>query len=211
MTDVTICITSCDRHDLLKRTLDSLKTDAPILICEDGPTPCPGWLMADNLGYITKPHRRGQIHSADLLMMNVKTPYVFWCEDDWVLHQPFNRVVEVSRAILEAHPSVFTVNLRGDQCNGHPLVTDPRFPFKIQQLDWHGFGSFNFNPGLRRLSDYQKMGTYASLCGPVVPGAVNERNLSIAYQNAGYVIASPSEQSVCEHIGHGRSRAVEKF
>ncbi len=49
--NVTLVVTSCDRHSLLKITLDSFiavncgggKPDAVIII-EDGPTPMPEWL-----------------------------------------------------------------------------------------------------------------------------------------------------------------------
>ena len=46
------------------------------------------------------------------------------------------------------------MTLRGDW--NHPLVTDKRFPFKIAQPNWKGgWGSFTFNFGLRRKSDWR--------------------------------------------------------
>jgi hypothetical protein len=210
MMDYTLCVTSCDRFDLLQRTLGSLVLDIPpkeILICEDGPgfpTYPASWTV------ITKEKRMGQIHSADLLMQSVTTPYVLWCEDDWSFTEPVSEWLPQSLEILEAYPEVFTVSLRHKECNGHPLVSDPRYPFQIQQPNWNGFGSFCFNPGIRRLSDYQRMGSYASLAGAIVPGCLNEQTISIKYREAGYVIADLG-RTVVRHIGHGRSRASEKL
>jgi len=210
--DYTLATTSCGRHDLLKRTLDSLVLDIPpkeILMAEDGSTPRPDWL-APEFAWLNKPRRMGQIHSADLLMQRVTTPYVLWCEDDWEFSGPVSSWLPRSQEILEAYPEVFTVSLRYRDCNGHPLVNDPRYPFPIQQPDWNGFGSFCFNPGLRRLSDYQRMGSYASLAGQIVPGCINEQAISRAYRAAGYVIADIG-RVIARHIGERRSKASEKF
>jgi hypothetical protein len=206
--DYTLCITSCDRHDLLQQTLLSLG-DVPSIIVEDGPAERPAWLppMA---GWINKPRRMGQIHSADLLMQRVTTPYVLWCEDDWHFTEPVSAWLPQSLQILEAFPEVSTVSLRHKDCNGHPLVSDSRYPFQIQQPNWNGFGSFCFNPGIRRLSDYQRMGTYASLAGQIVPGCLNEQAISRAYRSHGYIIADIG-RVIARHIGNGRSRASEKL
>jgi hypothetical protein len=204
----TLCITSCQRYDLLERTLASLVLDiAPreILLCEDGP-------MAASTLYtvIAKERRMGQIDSADRLMQRVTTPYVLWCEDDWHFTEPVSAWLPQSLQILEAFPEVSTVSLRHKDCNGHPLVSDPRYPFQIQQPNWNGFGSFCFNPGIRRLSDYQRMGSYASLAGQIVPGCLNEQAISRAYRAAGFIIADLG-RCVVRHTGSGRSRATEKF
>jgi hypothetical protein len=210
--DYTIAITSCDRHDLLKRTLDSLVLDIPpkeILIAEDGSTSRPDWL-APEVAWLNKPRRMGQIHSADLLMQRVTTPYVLWCEDDWKFSEPVSAWLPRSQEILDAYPEVVTVSLRHRDCNGHPLVNDPRYPFPIQQPNWNGFGSFCFNPSLRRVSDYQRMGTYASLAGQIVSGCLNEQRISVAYRFKGYVIADFG-RTVVRHTGERRSRATEKW
>jgi hypothetical protein len=206
--DYTLCITSCDRHDLLQQTLSSLG-DVPSIIVEDGPAERPAWLPLMAV-WINKPRRMGQIHSADLLMQSVTTQYVLWCEDDWSFTEPESAWLPQSFEILEAYPEVFTVSLRHKECNGHPLVSDPRYPFQIQQPNWNGFGSFCFNPGIRRLSDYQRMGSYASLAGKIVPGCLNEQAISRAYRAAGFIIADLG-RCVVRHTGSGRSRATEKF
>jgi hypothetical protein len=209
--DYTLCITSCNRYDLLKRTMDSLVLDGvppkEIIICEDGPgefATRPDWTV------ISKPRRMGQIDSADRLMQAVRTPYVLWCEDDWEFSEPAYQWLPRCQQILDSFPEVFTVSLRHKECNGHPFAVNHGYPFAIQQLNWNGFGSFCFNPGLRRLSDYLKMGTYASLAGQVSSGCANERAISEKYREAGYIIADIG-RVIVRHTGHGRSRALESF
>ncbi len=213
--NITVVLTSCQRHDLLYKTLLSLLKHVPdgfaeVIIIEDGDTKEPSWLNeVSALGKITwmnSPARMGQIWCVDKAYQQVGTPYIFHCEDDWEFDGPF---VEQSLSILEQYPEVFTVSLRGKFCNGHPLISDPHYPFKVQQRDWHGFGAFNFNPGLRRLSDYQKIGSYGKHVGYHRHGADSERELSGIYRKLGYVIASlpPDDKEIAKHLGHGRSQA----
>jgi hypothetical protein len=213
--DYTLCITSCNRYDLLKRTMDSLVLDGvppkEILISEDGPLPqMTSNLIAPHpdLHWLGETHRKGQIHSADKLMQMVKTPYVLWCEDDWQFSEPAYQWLPRCQQILDSFPEVFTVSLRHNECNGHPFAVNHGYPFAIQQLNWNGFGSFCFNPGLRRTTDYTKMGTYAALAGQISPGCLNERNISEKYREAGYIIADIG-RVIVRHIGSGRSRALE--
>lgn len=223
MIEYTVCITSCERHDLLEKTCASLVLDIPpkeIFICEDGTAPVPypefpgmwgGMEGRHRVTIITKEKRLGQLDSADRLMQQVSTPYVLWVEDDWEFSEPVSAWLPQCVEILENHPEISTVSLRHTDCNGHPLVKDPRFPFQIQQPGWaNGFGGFNFNPGLRRLSDYQKMGTYASIAGAQTTGCVNEANISKAYLSAGYRIADLG-RIVVRHTGHGRTKSKDKF
>jgi hypothetical protein len=209
----TLAITSCQRFDLLAATLKSLKLDiapAEILICEDGPIP-ENWKEICDCTWMGKPQRTGQVDSCDRLMQAVKTPYVLWCEDDWGFLEPVSAWIMESKKILGSYPLISMVSLRHDDCNGHPLVSDVRYPFKVQQPGWGGgFGGFSFNPGLRRLSDYQKMGTYSSLAGKQVVGCVNEANVSKAYLAANYRIADLG-RVVVKHTGHGRTRSRDKF
>lgn len=129
--NVTAVFTSCNRHDLLKRTLDSFismragssKPDAAIII-EDGDTPMPQWLRENihyysaNIGtirWINNEGRRGQIYSIDRAYAQVKTDYIFHCEDDWEFVGGGDWMVQ-SRQILES------------------IRTSSRFPFAVIQV-----------------------------------------------------------------------------
>lgn len=203
---ITLVITSCARHDLLEcslRSFDKFNTH-PIeatVIVEDGELPAPAWLEAlPNLGpktWIANGKRKGQIYSIDRAYAEVKTPYIFHCEDDWEF---FRRgFIEESAAILDRYPNIVQCSLREDW--GHPSVTIQNFPFPINEPDWReGWSGFCFNPGLRRLADYQRIGSYGRIVG-YDPSFVGELALSKLYRDAGfYAAALPA---ACKHIGAG--------
>ena len=204
----SLTITSCSRHDLLQRTLISFYSTVDELpmhtyIYEDGPTERPNWLP-DEVHWIQGGERKGQLHAIDHLYRHVKTPHIFHLEDDWMFN-PGSRVshyIERSRNILDHWPQVIMVSLRGES-GWHPLVTGPSYPFKIARPNWDGWGGCSFNPGLRRLADWKKIGSYSQHATHDV-GAEHERKLSRLYLEMGYVIADLGERIV-EHIGDGRS------
>jgi len=216
--NITLAVTSCNRHDLLKQTLESFwetaqTTPQETLICEDSDAPKPEWLREApfcnlNIRWIGNGVRMGQIYSVDRIYQDIKTDYIFHCEDDWLFYQ--QGFMRQSRQILDQHLEIWTVSLRGSDCNGHPLISDPRFPFKIQEPYWRGpWGGMNFNPSLRRLSDFQRIGSsYGRHAGYGATGLGHEAQLSKMHLDLGYRIAA-LPGIYCRHIGCGRSRAIE--
>lgn len=214
--DYTLVVTSSDRHDLLKQTLESFVEFADqkptrTIIIEDSPRPMPEWiepLRADLGGVLWIPNgkRLGQIVAIDTAYAEVQTPWIFHCEDDWrFLRTGF---VAKSFEILDKYGAISTVSLRGDEwC--HPWYADPRFPFKIAQPDWGGgWGGFTFNPGLRRLGDYTRIGSsYGKNVSYALSGCSHELLLSKKYLDMGYRVAWADDAPFVEHIGFGRSRA----
>ena len=223
MTAVTLVITSCGRHDLLDKTLRSFCefNTFPIAetgIVEDGSAAPPEWLKElPQLGpvkWIRNNARKGQVYSVDRAYAEVETPYIFHCEDDWEYTR--SGFIEESLQILEyadlrRNEPMWTASLRGNDCNGHPNVYHGELPFQIQEPYWHGFwGGCNWNPGLRRLSDYERIGSYGRICGYGQGGIHAEQALSKMHLDMGYRIAVLPEQAV-KHIGERRSRACEKL
>ena len=214
--DYTLAITSCGRWDLLEQTLQSFFVHADvqptrIMILEDGPLPPPfsvlrcinPVLMEVSFNNL----RIGQIKSCDRLMGMVETEWVFWCEDDWLFKE--GDFIQPSYDILSGWPEIFTVGLRGRAWN-HPLVAVPEYPFLIAEPGWNqGWGGMAFNPGLRRRSDYLKMGPYAQV-GTAMHACQSELALSKQYLAAGYRIADLGSP-IIEHLGHGRSKTKEAF
>src|SRR5476649_880188 len=88
--DVTVCLTSCGRPDLLKRTLDSFNHFNPggkIIISEDCADPAVIAQIAaahPATTILSGPERLGQMRSIDRLFSAVDTPYLFHLEDDWL-------------------------------------------------------------------------------------------------------------------------------
>lgn len=215
--NITMIVTSCNRHDLLKTTLLSFLNTTDILpqetiIIEDGDLAAPDWLRDApfcnlNARWLSNGVRQGQIFSIDRAYREVKTDYIFHCEDDWkFLEWNFMRK---SKAILDAHPEVLMVSLRGDT-GWHPLVSDPRYPYKFAEPYWRGgWGGLAFNPGLRRLKDYQRIGSsYGRHVSYGTSGLGHEMMLSKMHLDMGYVIADLNFPYIT-HIGGTRSRAIE--
>lgn len=214
----TLVVTSCDRHDLLKTTLESfvqMSDQVPrhTIIVEDGDLDMPEWLkpLRGSLGgvvtWLKNGKRLGQIHSIDRAYAEVNTPYIFHCEDDWRFIR--TGFIRDSFDVLDKYGDILTVSLRGAEWN-HPAVADPKFPFRIAQPYWGGcWGGLAFNPGLRRRGDYVRIGSsYGKHTGYGTHGLDHEKHLSKKLLDMGYRIACLPSQYV-EHIGAGRSRAIE--
>jgi hypothetical protein len=212
----TLAVTSCGRHDLLHRTLQSYfdcVSNNPVatIILEDGPDPAPTWLQdlkprMGKLSWINNVERMGQSYSIDRLYNEIKTEYVFHLEDDWEFTE--SGFLQPSFIILRDNPTVSMVALRTDW--NHPLIAAPAIKGYAWMAEpyWGGvWGGTCWNPGLRRLSDYTRFGSYGRHCGYGTHGLGHEQVWSKLHLDAGLRIAVlPSH---CHHIGGGRSRAVE--
>ena len=220
---VTICITSCNRHDLLRRTLQSLSKcviDMPIketVIIEDSEAKKPDWLLEyrtlglGEIRWIANGKRIGQWMSIDKMYETVTTELIFHCEDDWEFDgRPF---MAASAAILKSYPgTILQVSLRGDDnTSGHPNVDAMEGAFKVQEPYWRQhWGGYSGNPGLRRKSDWERLGSYGRATGYGRGGIVPEQILSKTYLDAGYRIAVlPTDKPFIKHIGERRSKAAE--
>ena len=224
----TLAVTSCNRFDLLKKTLESFAQHADLwpestVIVEDSDAPMPAWvpqLHGLKFGAITwiNTGRRGQIFALDTLYSNIKTEGVFHLEDDWLFTDgPF---VGPSFRVLERYPNIWTVSLRGKDCNGHPLEPyaqpTPGGPLLFMNVPgWRGgWGGCHFNPGARRLSDYRRIGSYGRHVGYGHHGCGHELALSKLHLELGYRIAVLQKYQGCQdpfihHLGAGLSKAVE--
>jgi hypothetical protein len=213
---ITLAVTSCSRPDLLRRTLESFAkcADLPIyetIIIEDSADKKPKWLDSvkglGNITWLSNGRRCGQTISIDRLYDHIRTDLVFHCEEDWLFNE--SGFLQKSLTILNQHPEIWTVSLRGTNCNGHPNVKDNRFNFAIQEPYWKGYwGGCTWNPGLRRISDFQGIGSYGKVMGYGHGGIIPEQSLSKSHLDLGYRIAVLDKEYVT-HIGAGRSQAIQ--
>lgn len=213
-----LCVTSCNRFDLLKASLDSFINAAGIkpratFICEDSSEPMPDWLK-DNyptycsylgkITWISNGFRRGQVYAIDRLIAAIPKDIerVMWMEDDW--NWQGQGVLQEALCILDKYPDICQVVFRKDW--PHPLINDAR-GFKIAQPNWRGgWGGWTWNPHMTRVSDLRRFGTYASQAG-YVNGLKHEIVFSQKFLDAGYRIAAIPNH--CYHTGAGRSRSIE--
>ncbi|MDP2242729.1 glycosyltransferase family 2 protein [Pseudomonas sp.] len=215
--NITLVLTSCGRLDLLQKTLESFDryNTAPIrevLITEDSGNEgvhqaIPHSWRPFTRVFINRP-QLGQIASIDMAYAEVRTSLIFHCEDDWEFYRP--GFIEDSLAILEAVPTVLQVWLRS---YAHDIRIHspyhhlgPRrmiagvacYPLLSDKPDWQGF---SFNPGLRRLADYQRLAPYAEKGG--------EKRLSIDYAELG-LTAMVLEGDAVLHTGFEAHVVVPK-
>ncbi|MES2472602.1 MAG: glycosyltransferase, partial [Pseudomonadota bacterium] len=163
--DITVVVTSCNRHDLLARTLESFRQHesegrvARILVAEDGDADPADVCQRFGAEYFRTNERVGQIRLIDQAYARVQTPYIFHLEDDWEFYR--SGFMQKSREVLQSDSKILLVQLRAwNDTNGHPVShATPDRSFGVMATGycdcWHGF---TFNPGLRRLSDYQLLG-----------------------------------------------------
>lgn len=162
--EVTCILTSCGRHDLLKITLDSFLhfNKYPItefIIYEDSGEGVPDKFKQQYpfIKWVEPTERTGQIVALDTLWQQVKTPYAFCMEDDWRTHK--GGFVEASMEILERHPKIMQVWLRGlEEHNAHPVEWG--LDFGVLKSDNNLWSGTRFNPSLKRKSDYDLIGNY---------------------------------------------------
>lgn len=206
---ITLVVTSCGRFDLLERTLKSFFrfSDLPladIIITEDSehglhpdrmrlewPDACP-------LTVINPRERVGQIKSIDRAYARVETPYMFHLEDDWEFYR--TGFLRESLDALEADPLCINHWLRErDDTNGHPVDGD-----RLRLGHDGRWNGFTFNPALKRMSDYRKLGSYESVAqwDPKDPGSA-EAAIGARYRALGYY-ATIAEKGFVKHIGEGR-------
>jgi hypothetical protein len=213
--DVTLAVTSCGRFDLLHRTLASFDryNDIPlreVFITEDSGDEAvrncvPTHWQTHTTVFVNRP-RLGQLASIDLAYAKIKTPWIFHCEDDWDFYRP--DFIADSRALLEADPQALQVWLRSaahDLALHSPYVSlgerqkitgIPFYRVHSAKAEWQGF---SFNPGLRRLTDYQRHAPYAHFGG--------EKALSQAYADEGRY-ALILENDAVLHTGWGEHVTV---
>ena len=208
--NITLVVTSCGRLDLLKHTLESFDrfNTAPVrevFITEDaGDEGVRAVIPAhwkDHCTFFVNRPKLGQLASIDLAYGQVKTPYIFHCEDDWEFYRP--GFVEDSRAILELRPEILQVWLRNYVYDLHvhsPYIRlgareviggVPCYPLISDKPEWQ---SFSLNPGLRRLKEYR-------LCAPFA-GYGGEKALSQRYAELNLTAVTLEGDAVL-HTGFG--------
>jgi hypothetical protein len=208
--NITLVVTSCGRLDLLKHTLESFDrfNTAPVrevFITEDAGDAgvravIPAHWKDHCTVFVNRP-KLGQLASIDLAYEQVKTPYIFHCEDDWEFYRP--GFVEDSRTILELRPEVLQVWLRNYVYDLHvhsPYIHlgarevvggVPCYPLISDKPEWQ---VFSLNPGLRRLKEYR-------LCAPFA-GYDGEKALSQRYAELSLTAVTLEGDAVL-HTGFG--------
>jgi hypothetical protein len=174
-TPITFTITSCNRIDLLEKTLNSFMSinsyeiDEFIMSDDSGDEEISKYLnekYGDKFKIISNNPRVGLSKSLDNLFGNAKNEFIFHCEDDWMFDKNPNLISD-SLSILIENPDIYQVSVRHGYCNPHKPVGEKQFTstsveyFILSQhfrtMPTQVWNGYSWNPGLRRKSDYLKM------------------------------------------------------
>jgi len=204
---ITLCLTIGRRPDLLRRTLETLNglPALPVLAINDfGDAETNAvFLEMCPQGRLIEPGRHLGHHGAvDVMYAEVKTPYIFHCEDDW----GFSRTDFLNDALrlLQTDPMISVVCFRATKDiplsdEDRALVaTETRGDLLLQRMEavhqqWHGF---SFNPHLAEKRLWEELGGFSQF--------EKERHVSRFLRAQGHYVAFLLPEA-CRHIGDGRS------
>ena len=207
--DLTVCVTSCGRLDLLKRTLDSFCSLHPggrIIISEDSADP--GVVKRVKEAYpridvVAGLERLGQMRSIDRLFSLVETPYLFHLEDDWL----FDGTVDwqAAKELLAARDDVANVSVRAFseikpkyRDRAEVIVTAEGAKFHLMRRDAHPeFFGWSNNPGLMRTQLYRDYAPFGRMRHDQMSALIKNDGRREAYLLPG----------VAHHIGQDRNVA----
>lgn len=213
MEPYTVALTSCRRFDLLERTLGSLlpRLDGPIaevIVIEDsgdrGVHDVVRRFSGGRLKFrvIVNEPPIGQIRSIDRLYANVRTEWIFHCEDDWEFFS--DGFIESSFAVLKEadRHSMAGLRIRSEFPPGYmgpPLSTRSGVAYHLADPSVaRMYAGLSFNPGLRRMRDYRIVGPYSEF-----QASASEFQVARCYLELDYRVAYLSEPAI-RHIGVGR-------
>lgn len=167
MKDITVMLTSCNRVDLLRKTLDSFfrLNTYPIkrfIAHNDGDDRLFHKIKKNypQIEWFFSGQRIGYARSLDTLLAKVETEYVFSTEDDWNYYQNPG-FIEKSMKILDENKWIHQVWIRDHDDFTHPLgepVLISGIPVRPvshgYRKAWNGY---SWNPCLRRMDDIRRM------------------------------------------------------
>ena len=157
MHPLTIICTSCDRFDLLEKTLDSFfaLNNYPyeaFHVHNDSVNAVPKSTKDKYQDKGITWHegtKRGLSASWDYLVNLVETEYFFSIEDDWEFYANSNFIKD-SIELLDKYDQVW---IRSQKDHNHPLKPFTyEYKLVLEKGDWCGF---TFNPSVRQLSKWK--------------------------------------------------------
>ena len=219
---VTVVITSFNRFDLLRRTIDSFNQyntypiDKFIIIEDSGDLEMKRKIehylsgKEGNYKLIFNETNKGLVESIDIAYSQVETPYVFHSEDDYEYYR--EGFIKRSLEVLENDPLLMQVWLRSlDDTVGMPVEPDI---LKAGNVSYHLIGhcinnwwhGFCFQCGLRKMSAYDRIKPFTRWSPSTDFLSQRECKIGQAYYALGYRAAILPE-GYARHTGQFRSTA----
>ena len=205
--NVTVILTSCNRFDLLRKTIDSFILHntyhiAAFYVYEDSGNGIPIELkkLYPFITWIEPRERKGQIYALDVLWGKVETEYAFTCEDDWEFLKP--EFIEKSMEILQTDEKILQVWLQPlEENNVHPIKWQSGYGILSAGKLWSGI---RFNPALKRKADYDLIAPFGqhTVFNPAKPWKA-EAGIAKVYTALGFKAAMLADRYIV-HIGKDR-------
>ena len=206
---VTVVLTSCNRLDLLDRTIESFHKfntypiDEFIIIEDSTDEKAIQHLKKKYSDYtlIINEENIGDFKSIDKAYYHVKTPYIFHLEDDWEFVK--KGFIEDSFKLLDFDPKIIKVWIRAlTDTQGHPY-SEKRYEtqgigYHIMDTDYYGYTGYSTNPGLIRLADHNSIGGIGQF------GPEAEKKAGKLFLNRG-MYAVILDQKYIQHTGWNNS------
>jgi len=221
--ELTVIFFSCHRLQLLYQAINAfldLNTYpfVDFIIVNDSGDP-KIWKQIENTypgaTFVFNKENVGLIKSVDLGYEHIKTEYFFHCEDDWMVTK--GSFIEQSLAIMKSNPKIEEVWLADYNVQPfepeiyHAGNVDYRLIGENHQKGMNGYNDFAWHGfatacGMKRLSDYKKVGPYADIPwqGTIWhrEQAIGERYHQLSYRTAVLM----DEYAV--NIGYGLSEYI---
>jgi hypothetical protein len=216
----TVVLTACGRPDLLAHTLQTLNACHPLAdfaevwVNEDEPAtdnsatkdlfPFVKWTAPTGKG--------GHMAALNRLYGQVRTPWIFHCEDDWEFYG--GEFLKESYLRLNTEPRCLQVWLRAhNDTNDHRIKRTPTG--LIMALDGHPpargrpprhvWRGFSLNPGLRRAKEFAAFDFMKATVG--LSGWRAEQRIGEHFYQRGYHAAITSNPlGYVRHTGDGRHK-----
>jgi len=213
--DTSCFILSCDRLDLLDKTINSFLStrdyDTKMVIVDDSGKQELFPTLVEKYGsfcdIVMFPKNRSQWWAMDFMVSYCDTEYIFYLEDDWELLKP--GYLNISKQILQKYRHIGTVDISWRTFENENLETyekqliDNTFYYKKfwritdYHLRWYGWiGS----PNLKRREDLILLGN--------VEKYFHEIWIDRKYYSLGFKSVYVNDKYV-EHLGDNRSRASQ--
>ena len=214
--DITTFVLSCNRLDVLEKTLQSFLTTkeyiTKMVIVDDSAEEGIFETLVERYGNVADvicfPKNRSQWWAMDFMVSWCDTEYIFYLEDDWEFIQ--SGYLEKSKKILQQYRDIGTVDLslrtfewQGIDSYDKTLIDDEFYYKKLWRisdyhLQWYGWiGS----PNLKRRDDLILLGR--------VEKWHNEWNIDRKFLGLGFKAVFLKDKYV-EHLGDNCSRMAGK-
>ena len=211
--DVTAFFLSCDRLDLLSRTITSFlatSQDYPTrkIILDDSAHPEVFRQLVGQYGkdfdVVCLAENRGIQAAQDFMISYCFTPYIFYIEDDWLFLKP--GYLALSKRILETHRDIGLIDLSDNPLNRligtqYHLLGDEtedfiyKKPWRISNAHYWWIG-YCGAPNLKRRVDLVRLGRHEATCA--------EWHIDRLFALNGLKCVY-SKEVYATHIGDGRS------